>query len=179
MKVALVGLPQSGKTSLFTALTGTEPSREKAGMTLGIVKVPDARVDKLSAMYQPKKTTHAVIELVGLGDVAGTRVDELSTGTARLVELARALATQPRVLLLDEPAAGLNEAETRALARLLRVLIAEGRAVVLVEHDISLVMEVCDHIYVLDRGSVLAAGTSADIRANDEVVDAYLGASLK
>src|SRR6185295_3842314 len=64
MKVALVGLPQSGKTSLFTALTGTEPAREKAGMTLGTVKVPDARVDKLSEMYKPKKTTHAVIELV-------------------------------------------------------------------------------------------------------------------
>ena len=63
MKVALVGLPQSGKTSLFTALTGAE-SREKAGMTLGTMKVPDARVDKLSEMYQPKKTTHAVIELV-------------------------------------------------------------------------------------------------------------------
>ena len=64
MKVALIGLPQSGKTSLFTALTGTEPVREKAGITLGTVKVPDARVDRLSAMYKPKKTTHAVIELV-------------------------------------------------------------------------------------------------------------------
>ena len=64
MKVALVGLPQSGKTSLFTALTGTAPGREKAGITLGTVKVPDARVDKLSAMYRPKKTTHAVIEIV-------------------------------------------------------------------------------------------------------------------
>jgi len=64
MKVALVGLPQSGKTSLFKALTGTEPSREKAGITLGTVKVPDARVDKLSGMYHPKKTTHAVIEVV-------------------------------------------------------------------------------------------------------------------
>ena len=64
MKVALVGLPQSGKTSLFTALTGTEPSREKGGLTLGTVKVPDARVDKLSEMYKPRKTTHAVIELV-------------------------------------------------------------------------------------------------------------------
>ncbi|MBI3917272.1 MAG: 50S ribosome-binding GTPase, partial [Betaproteobacteria bacterium] len=64
MKVALVGLPQSGKTSLFKALTGTEPSREKAGITLGTMKVPDARVDKLSGMYQPRKTTHAAIELV-------------------------------------------------------------------------------------------------------------------
>ena len=64
MKVALVGLPQSGKTSLFTALTGAEPHREKAGITLGSVKVPDARVDKLSAMYKPKKTTHALIEVV-------------------------------------------------------------------------------------------------------------------
>jgi GTP-binding protein YchF len=64
MKVALVGLPSSGKTSLFTALTGNEPAREKAGLTLGTVKVPDARVDKLSEMYRPRKTTHAVIELV-------------------------------------------------------------------------------------------------------------------
>jgi len=64
MKVALVGLPQSGKTSLFTALTGIEPGREKAGITIGTVKVPDARVDQLSAMYRPKKTTHAVIEVV-------------------------------------------------------------------------------------------------------------------
>ncbi len=64
MKVALVGLPQSGKTSLFQALTGTEPGREKAGLTMGTVRVPDARVDKLSGMYQPKKTTHAVIEVV-------------------------------------------------------------------------------------------------------------------
>jgi len=64
MKVALVGLPQSGKTSLFTALTGTAPAREKAGITLGTVKVPDARVDKLSGMYRPKKTTHAAIEVV-------------------------------------------------------------------------------------------------------------------
>src|SRR3989304_2557155 len=64
MKVALIGLPQSGKTSLFTALTGTEPVREKAGITLGTVKVPDARVDRLSEMYHPKKTTHAVIEVV-------------------------------------------------------------------------------------------------------------------
>src|SRR3970282_274226 len=64
MKVSLVGLPQSGKTSLFTALTGTEPGREKGGMRLGTVKVPDARVDKLSGMYRPKKTTPAVIEIV-------------------------------------------------------------------------------------------------------------------
>ena len=64
MKVALVGLPQSGKTSLFTALTGTEPGHEKSGITIGTVKVPDARVDKLSAMYKPKKTTHAAIEVV-------------------------------------------------------------------------------------------------------------------
>jgi ribosome-binding ATPase len=61
MKVALIGLPQSGKTSLFTALTGAQPGREKAGMTIGTVKVPDARVDKLSAMYRPKKTIHAMI----------------------------------------------------------------------------------------------------------------------
>jgi branched-chain amino acid transport system ATP-binding protein len=107
--------------------------------------------------------------------VAGDYMHTLPTGSARLVELARALSTDPRVVLLDEPCSGLDEAETRALGRLLRDLAAEGRAVLLVEHDMSLVLDVCDVIHVLDFGEMIATGTPAEIRVNPLVQAAYLG----
>ena len=117
----------------------------------------------------------AVIERVGLGAVAGERVDSLPTGQCRLVELARALAIQPRVLLLDEPASGLDDHETRQFADLLVSLAADGLGVLMVEHDVPLVMEVCSAITVLDFGRIIATGTPTEIQANDVVLDAYLG----
>jgi branched-chain amino acid transport system ATP-binding protein len=119
----------------------------------------------------------ALLERVGLADVADVRADALSTGKARLVELARALAIRPRVLLLDEPASGLTEDETLQFGRILRELAAEGVAVVLVEHDVALVFAVCDRIHVLDRGQLLASGDAAAIRTDQRVLDAYLGES--
>jgi branched-chain amino acid transport system ATP-binding protein len=119
-----------------------------------------------------------IIERVGLGARIDDRVDELPTGQARLVEIARALATRPRVLLLDEPASGLDESETDQLGALLRSLAAEGMAILLVEHDVHLVMEVCDLIHVLDFGRIIAAGDAHTIRTDEAVLAAYLGGSL-
>jgi branched-chain amino acid transport system ATP-binding protein len=123
----------------------------------------------------PEAVADALLGRLGLTELAQVRADRLPTGHARRVELARALATGPRVLLLDEPASGQDEAETRAFGGLLREIAAEGVAVVLVEHDVSLVMEVCATIHVLDLGRVIAGGTPDEVRADAAVLSAYLG----
>lgn len=123
----------------------------------------------------PAAVTDRIIERVGLGAVADARVDALPTGQCRLVELGRSLATRPRVLLLDEPASGQDDTETVAFAALLRELAAEGMAIVLVEHDVALVMDVCARVHVLDFGRVIASGTPAEIQRDDAVLTAYLG----
>ncbi len=123
----------------------------------------------------PAAVTDEIIERVGLGAVADARVDALPTGQCRLVELGRSLATRPRVLLLDEPASGQDDTETVAFAALLRALASEGMAIVLVEHDVALVMDVCARVHVLDFGRVIASGTPAEIQRDDAVLAAYLG----
>ncbi|HEX8804836.1 MAG TPA: ABC transporter ATP-binding protein [Acidimicrobiales bacterium] len=119
--------------------------------------------------------TERVLELTGLAGLADREVSEIPTGQARVVEVARALMTQPSVLLLDEPAAGQTEAETVAFAGLLRRLAADGLAICLVEHDMTLVMDVCETIHVLDYGRTIAQGTPDQVRGDQAVVDAYLG----
>ena len=121
--------------------------------------------------------TDRIIELVGLGDVADREVSELPTGRARVVEVARALMTQPKILLLDEPASGQTEQETEAFGRLLRQLVDErDLAICLVEHDVGLVMGTCEHIHVLDYGLVIASGPPEQIKDDPVVVNVYLGA---
>ena len=115
------------------------------------------------------------LERVGLADVAGRRVDTLPTGTARLVEVARALATDPKVLLLDEPASGLDPTESQGLAAVLESLAADGLAVLLVEHDVDLVMRTCATLTVLDRGRVIATGRPDEVQQMAVVQEAYLG----
>lgn len=118
-----------------------------------------------------------LLERVGISAYAGERADSVPTGVARLLELARCLAADPRLLLLDEPSSGLDEAETDAFGELLAQLAAEGRGILMVEHDMDLVMAVCDDIHVLDFGRVIASGPPAEIRANPAVQKAYLGYS--
>jgi branched-chain amino acid transport system ATP-binding protein len=123
----------------------------------------------------PRQVAREVLERVGLTPVADRRVDAMPTGLARLVELARALATRPALLLLDEPGSGLNQEETESLGTLLLELVADGTAILLVEHDVELVMRVCSRIYVLDFGRLIAAGTPAEIQQDAAVQAAYLG----
>jgi branched-chain amino acid transport system ATP-binding protein len=124
----------------------------------------------------PRAVTEEILDRVGLRAVAGDPVDAMPTGLARLVELGRALAIRPQLLLLDEPGSGLDHNETEALGDLLEELAREGMAVLLVEHDVELVMRVCAEIFVLDFGRLIARGTSAQIQANEAVQAAYLGA---
>jgi branched-chain amino acid transport system ATP-binding protein len=125
-----------------------------------------------------RRAARAVDEIVarlGLADIAGACAGTLPTGIGRLVEVGRALAARPRFLLLDEPAAGQDGEETGRFAALLRSLADEGTAVLLVEHDMSLVMGVCDEVYVLDLGKIISVGPPAVIRLDETVLAAYLG----
>jgi branched-chain amino acid transport system ATP-binding protein len=127
--------------------------------------------------FSPSAVADETLERVGIADVAEFMVGTLPTGTARLVELARALATNPKVLLLDEPSSGLNEEETQEMAHLLRTLVGDGLAVLLVEHDMSFVMGTCEVIYVLDFGKIIAHGTPTEIQNDPMVQAAYLGSA--
>ncbi|WP_436796042.1 ABC transporter ATP-binding protein [Actinospongicola halichondriae] len=127
--------------------------------------------------FDPRAETELLIDRVGIRAVADERVDAMPTGLARLVELGRALATRPRVLLLDEPASGLDESESESFAQLLLDLAADGMAVLMVEHDVQMVMQVCSLVHVLDFGAILAVGTPSEIQNDAAVLDAYLGSS--
>ena len=140
--------------------------RENVRLAADVAKRPD-----------PDAVTDGLLDQLGIAELGPQRADRLPTGQARVVELARALATDPTVLLLDEPASGQDERETAAFSKVLRDVAADGVAVVLVEHDIQLVMDVCDHIHVLDLGRVLASGSPAAVQRNDAVLNAYLGAA--
>ncbi len=118
----------------------------------------------------------AALNVVGLSRQSEARPGDLPLGSQKLVGLARALAGSPRVLLADEPAAGLDTAESQVLGKQLMDIAAGGVSVLLIDHDVGLVLEVCDYIYVLDFGQVIAEGPPAQIRSNEAVINAYLGA---
>jgi len=116
-----------------------------------------------------------LMDFVGIGAFRGAHASQLPYGVLKRLEIARALAARPKMLLLDEPAAGLNDTETREVEALIRRIAAGGTTVVLVEHDMKLVMNLSDHILVLDHGRKLAEGTAAEVRVNPDVIAAYLG----
>jgi branched-chain amino acid transport system ATP-binding protein len=131
-----------------------------------------------STNEDPHAVADEILERVGLTDVANEPVDAMPTGHARLVELGRALAIRPKLLLLDEPGSGLDTAETLGLGELLTDLAREGMSILLVEHDVELVMRISKEIYVLDFGRVIAHGTPKQVQANVEVQNAYLGVEV-
>ena len=117
----------------------------------------------------------ALLNDLGVGDVALRESVGLPYGTRRRVEIARALATDPQLLLLDEPAAGLNEAEQVDLARRLRDMVDRGISVLVIEHNMPFLMELADHVICLDYGQVMATGTPDEIKVHGKVIEAYLG----
>lgn len=121
------------------------------------------------------KRAEALLELAGLGNFRDVAATDLPMGGQKLLEVVRALMSQPRLLLLDEPAAGLNDAETAELAELLRAVRDAGISVVVVEHNMSLVMGVADQVIVLDAGSVVASGSPREIQKDARVIAAYVG----
>ncbi|MGH2686346.1 MAG: ABC transporter ATP-binding protein, partial [Actinomycetota bacterium] len=126
----------------------------------------------------PRAVAEEIIDRVRLRDVASEKSDSLPTGLMRLVEMGRSLAAAPRLLLLDEVSSGLSDAEAEALADLMRDLAGDGIGILLVGHDMELVMEVCSRVHVMEFGRMIAAGTPAEVQANQAVRDAYLGTAV-
>ena len=128
-----------------------------------------------AAMSAAEATAQEILELLQLERFARQRARELPYGSQKLLGVGLALATRPRLLLMDEPAAGLNPNETSALAKLFRALLERGIDIVLVEHDVRLVMAVCNRILVLNYGHAIALGEPDEVRVNPRVIEAYLG----
>jgi branched-chain amino acid transport system ATP-binding protein len=146
-------------------------SRTRGGIVACALRLPGARREERGTAQHAGE----LMELVGLRGFVHRRVADLPFGIQKRVELARALASQPRLLLLDEPAAGLNLHETEELAALIRGIRDRGITVLLVEHDMSLVMDICDRVVVLSYGRKVAEGSPAEIQRNPEVISIYLG----
>jgi branched-chain amino acid transport system ATP-binding protein len=124
-----------------------------------------------------KDRVDAALRAVGLDPGGNTDTSELSLGQQKLLGVARALVTQPKLLMLDEPAAGLSSAETQALGTRIVDIAHSGTAVLLVDHDMDLVLEICDRIFVLDFGRLIASGSPEQIQKDTAVIEAYLGAT--
>jgi branched-chain amino acid transport system ATP-binding protein len=162
---------------LFPEMTAAENAAiglhadARAGVFGALLRHPAQRAEE----RRIRDAAMAALEFVGLARLAGARAGSLAYGHRRLLEIARAIAPGPRVVLLDEPAAGLNETEAEGLVGLIARIRARGTAVVLVEHHMDVVMTVCDEVTVLNYGRRLAHGSPEEIQSDPRVVEAYLG----
>ncbi len=162
---------------LFGAMTVLENvmvglhSRSSSGLLACSLKMPWSLREEKRIRAEALKW----LEFTGIAELADSTAGNLPFGKGRLLEIARALAVEPRIILMDEPAAGLNSRETLALAQLIRRIRDMGITIALVEHDMELVMDICDRIVVLNLGMKLAEGAPREIQENHEVIAAYLG----
>ncbi|MCX7031733.1 MAG: ABC transporter ATP-binding protein [Spirochaetes bacterium] len=177
-RIASLGVSRTFQSSrLFPGMSVLENvmagryARGRSGFLSGMLRLPAARRDERDARRRALET----LEAFGLAELAGADARSLPFGRQRIVEIARALAAEPRLLLLDEPACGLNIRETERLGSLIQDIRSRGVTVLIVEHDMSLVMGISDEVVVLDRGSLVAEGTTSEVQADPRVVAIYLG----
>jgi len=201
----LIGPNGAGKTTIFNVITGLRaPSggrvlldgvditklppykRARLGLsrtyqqlqlfgTLTVQENIELAVRRTSDGERPAERAERLLDMLGIAPLADVLAHTVPTGQARLVELGRALATEPRLLLLDEPASGQDPQEAEHFKAIMRQVAASGVGILLVEHDIPLVMDVCSKIYVLDYGSLIACDSPQEIRKDRAVIAAYLG----
>jgi branched-chain amino acid transport system ATP-binding protein len=160
----------SGMSALENVLAGRH-CRMKSGLLACMFRTSGQRREERAAIGRAL----AELDFVGLSGMEAVEAGNLPYGNQRLLEIARALATDPRLLILDEPAGSMNEPETEVLTRIIRAIRDRGITVLLIEHDMKLVMQVCEKLVVLEYGGVIAAGPPDAVRRDPRVIEAYLG----